>query len=67
MWFKWDGWYQRDMVLIWNTKDELVWIQYLDMNEDELKRLVWGYVYDKYYLIDWAWLVCGQCVIPWNL
>jgi len=19
MWFKWDGWYQRDMVMIWNT------------------------------------------------
>ena len=41
MWFKWDGWYQGDMVLIWNTniyslfgKDELVWIQHLVMNEN---------------------------------
>jgi len=22
-----------DLVLMWNTNDELVWIQYLDMNE----------------------------------
>ena len=23
------------------------------------------YMCNKYYLIDWVWLVCGQCVIPW--
>jgi len=68
MWFEWDGWYESGMVAIWNTilyswcgKDELAWIQHLDMNEDGLQRWAW----DLYAW--WVFLYCLIMIGRWSV
>jgi len=29
--------------------------------------IVYIYMYDRSFLIEWTWLVDGQCINPWDL
>ena len=52
MWFKWDGWYQGDMVLIWNTNIFTVWEGWVGMDS------TFGY--------EWEWVVkVGMTYCVW--
>ena len=50
-----DGGWWVGMGLTWHIKE----VGYKGWHE--------MHMHDKYYLIVWIWLVCGQYVISWNL
>jgi len=64
--------YQSGMVSVWNTllyswirKDKLEWIQRGIWMKIDYRGWHEIYIHDKYYLVGWIWLVCGQDVISW--
>jgi len=58
-------WYEIQILYSWFGKDEFVWIQHWIWMRIGYKDWHEIYVHDKYYLIDWVWLVSGKYVILW--